>query len=608
MDSKHVEQQQGTAAPPLRRSQRFAKRIESSKPTAASQDWQHEQAPSSVQEFLLAPQGSTLEPAAVGELEGFSGSNLQCGLWSLLPDELIDNILSLCTTHQLGMLETTCTYFRHSSFIDRIVKQRLKSVPRARGLKPSRKEGERTLSLLHFVNSQSVAAAQATAVSCGAYHTAALLVPAEVADDPRASASRDCKHSLYTFGRGFHGQLGVGSHENSSVPRLASLGFRACSDNPDMEEETMPAVVACGSSHTASISRRGELFMWGLGSNGELGLGQWSPLEVAMPRQCFVQTRIVSIAAGAHHTLAIAETGALWSCGRGRSGQLGLGEQQEHLVDNPRLTRIPSLEGVRIVSASAGVAHSMALAADGSLFTWGDGSYGQLGHKHIPPAATTVLKPRKIAELDPAPLSPDARVTAIAAGAYHSMALTVGGTLLAFGRNDQGALGTGDKVDRWVPSRINLNGEDPEDGKSRRAVQVSCGAAHTLVLVLNNGRMEVRTTGANTWGQLGQGDRKERYYFARTVVQMPGVVAVQCGDEHSAAITNRGVLYVWGRGDSGQLGLGDEKAKWKPTALRAFKVVHPEKTLRRSKRSLPVLRPVEPEVKRQRMADAWHYM
>ncbi|PNW75480.1 hypothetical protein CHLRE_12g528350v5 [Chlamydomonas reinhardtii] len=595
-------------APPLRRSQRFAKRAETSKTVSSSQDWAGpEQPPAAHPEPcpVLVPQSSVLDVTALADTEGFSGSNLHAGLWSRLPDELVDNILNLCTTHQLGMLETSCTYFRRSSFIERIAKQRLKAVPRARGLKPNRKEGEHTLSLLHYVNSQSVAAAQATAVSCGAYHTAALLVPAELADDTSANTSRDCKHSLYTFGRGFHGQLGVGNHENSSVPRLASLGFRVCTDNPDTEEETMPAVVACGSSHTASISRRGELFMWGLGSSGELGLGQWSPLELAVPRQCLVSTRIVSIAAGANHTLAIAETGALWSCGRGRDGQLGLGTNMDH----PRLTRIPTLEGVRVVSASAGVTHSMALAADGSLFTWGNGQHGQLGHKSLEgTGVTTIMTPRKIAELDPAPLTPDARVTAIAAGAYHSMALTVGGALLAFGRNDQGALGTGDKVNRWSPTRVNLHGEDADDGKCRRAVQVSCGASHTLVLVLNNGRMEVRTTGANAWGQLGQGDRKERCRLARTVTPMPGVVAVQCGDEHSAAITGRGVLFMWGRGDSGQLGLGDDKAKWKPTALKAFKVVHPEKTLRRSKRSLPVVRPVEPEVKRQRMADVWHYM
>lgn len=114
--------------------------------------------------------------------------------------------------------------------------------------------------------------------------------------------------------------------------------------------------------------------------------------------------------------------------------------------------------------------------------------------------------------------------------------------------------------------------------------------------------------GCNKWGQLGQGDKKDRVTFARTVVHVDGVVAVQSGDEHSTAITSRGMLYVWGRGDCGQLGLGDLKCKWRPTPLRNFRVVHPEKTLRRSKRSLPVMRPIEAEVKRQRLADALHVM
>lgn len=111
-------------------------------------------------------------------------------------------------------------------------------------------------------------------------------------------------------------------------------------DSPDWEEETMPAVVASGNHHTASISRRGELFMWGLGSHGELGLGHWRSFEVNIPRQCIAETRIVSVAAGKRHTLAIAENGFLWSCGHGRSGQLGLGS----VLDASRLSRITTLE------------------------------------------------------------------------------------------------------------------------------------------------------------------------------------------------------------------------------------------------------------------------
>ena len=103
--------------------------------------------------------------------------------------------------------------------------------------------------------------------------------------------------------------------------------------------------------------------------------------------------------------------------------------------------------------------------------------------------------------------------------------------------------------------------------------------------------------GANTWGQLGLGDCVSRSHFLPTL-HVPYVTAVQAGDEHSAAVTEDGELYTWGRGDSGQLGLGDTLGRWWPTALQGLVVVHPDKTLRRSKRNLPFLRPVAHEAPR----------
>lgn len=62
------------------------------------------------------------------------------------------------------------------------------------------------------------------------------------------------------------------------------------------------------------------------------------------------------------------------------------------------------------------------------------------------------------------------------------------------------------------------------------------------------------------------------------IVPTPEAVQhVQAGDEHSAAVTVIGDLYMWGRGDSGQLGLGDVRAKWKPTLVKELVVVHPGK-------------------------------
>lgn len=75
----------------------------------------------------------------------------------------------------------------------------------------------------------------------------------------------------------------------------------------------------------ATPACRGELYTWGLASSGELGQGGWTPIEVGVPRMItsLQRTRIVSVACGANHTLAISETGQLWSCGRGRHGQVG---------------------------------------------------------------------------------------------------------------------------------------------------------------------------------------------------------------------------------------------------------------------------------------------
>ncbi|CAD7695826.1 unnamed protein product [Ostreobium quekettii] len=404
---------------------------------------------------------------------------------------------------------------------------------------------------------------------------------------------------------GFHGQLGCNHDGNEDTPRLVQLGHTTLPDNPTREEEIMAAVVSCGGSHSVSISRRGDLYSWGLHSSGELGLGRHAPTEVFLPRQVILtHRRIVSVTAGESHTLAISENGELWACGRGRRGQLG----RAAFHDFWQLQRIDSLRNFRIVSAAAGQSHSMALASDGSLFTWGDGQYGQLGHAALeqiqmiqPLGALAVPIPQKIGELEPSGLSPPKRITAIAAGGNHSMALTVCGELLAFGRNHRGQLGLGEVGNRWRPSRVDLSiGAAVRD--SVRAVQVSCGACHTLALILQGTRLKVLSTGDNYWGQLGHGDVDNRLRFVPiTAILHAKPVAVQCGAQHSCAVTERGVLYTWGRGDCGQLGGGDEWSRRAPAPLEGFRVVHPDRTLRRTKRCAPKYR----AVRRQEAKAPW---
>lgn len=100
-------------------------------------------------------------------------------------------------------------------------------------------------------------------------------------------------------------------------------------------------------------------------------------------------------------------------------------------------------------------------------------------------------------------------------------------------------------------------------------------------------------TGENTFGELGQGDQVKRSFFVPVMSLVNAeIVTLQCGDHNCGAIGQDGSVYVWGRNDHGQLGLGDERSRWLPTQLPGFKAVHPDRTLRKNKRSLPRMRPI----------------
>jgi alpha-tubulin suppressor-like RCC1 family protein len=197
----------------------------------------------------------------------------------------------------------------------------------------------------------------------------------------------------------------------------------------------------------------------------------------------------------------------------------------------------------------------MALSADGSLFTWGWGADGRLGHMQYAglqmmqanEQAMVLDRPRRIDALDPMGLYPWQRATAISSGQHHCMVVTVGGGLVGFGRNKHGQLGlaSGERV--WTPTAVPLGWHD--DGPEHfRAAQVACGAAHTLALVMHRGKPVPCATGANVFGQLGQGNQVARSRFV-PIHALAGadIAALQAGDHSSAAIAADGKVYVWGR-------------------------------------------------------------
>ena len=523
------------------------------------------------------PQGPPQKRPRVDGIDKFVFSS-DTGVLSPVPNHLLDEILYAFTPKQLAQLATTCRDGRTIAY--EFAKMHINEFPRARTSKLA--SNETWPQLLNFFKAQSAAASQATSLSLGTHHTVGLVVE----EDPSSWDPRHGPISLRTWGKGFYGQLGSAAFEDHEEPGEIQLSTSLAG-----EAKPPPAVVACGNSHSMCISRRGELFTWGLASSGELGHGGRIPLGVPVPcqvRGALVNLRVVSISAGGNHSLAITEDGTLWSCGRGNSGQLGHGTQ----MNEGALRRVEHLRGLRIVSTAAGVAHSVALASDGTLFTWGDGRYGQLGHSALETLQNVVVnialsKPWKVKALCPRKLLPTDRVTAIAAGGHHTMALTVGGELKVFGRNHHGQLGLRERTTRqgialhnkWSPVTVPI---DAPKGGNVRVVHAAAGTSHSLVLVHLNGVPVVLTAGSNCFGQLGHGDTAQRNEFT-TVRGLCGrrIVALMSGDFHCAAVDPDGGVFMWGRGDSGQLGTGDTRCRWEPVKLRGLCAVNPDRTIRR---------------------------
>jgi alpha-tubulin suppressor-like RCC1 family protein len=186
-----------------------------------------------------------------------------------------------------------------------------------------------------------------------------------------------------------------------------------------------------------------------------------------------------------------------------------------------------------LTAVSAGAFHSLALIADGTVLSWGEGTSGQLGDG----AMNSSDSPVTVKGLG--------HVVAVAAGAHHSLALRSDGSVMAWGANRRGQLGDGSTEGSDLPV--------PVVGLSH-VVAVSAGADHSLAL-LSDG--SVVAWGYNGNGQLGDGST-EGSDVPVPVSGLRDVIAVSAGADHSLALLGDGSVMAWGANESGQLGNGTE--------------------------------------------------
>jgi alpha-tubulin suppressor-like RCC1 family protein len=164
-------------------------------------------------------------------------------------------------------------------------------------------------------------------------------------------------------------------------------------------------------------------------------------------------------------------------------------------------------------------------------------------------------------------MPPGAKVVAIAAGAYDSLALTSSGAVYAWGYNADGELGNGKTASSDVPVKVKLPGKATAIAVGGNLYGVGgtiAGPGHGLALTSSG---SVYAWGYNVDGQLGNGRTKSSSVPVK--VKLPGkATAIAAGELHSLAMTSSGAVYAWGGNNLGQLGDGNYKGSDVPVRVR----------------------------------------
>jgi alpha-tubulin suppressor-like RCC1 family protein len=188
---------------------------------------------------------------------------------------------------------------------------------------------------------------------------------------------------------------------------------------------------------------------------------------------------------------------------------------------------------------AGGSSHSLAVTGGGDVYAWGWNEYGQVGD-----GTHQTEKPTPVQVKGEGGVGTLTGVVSVSAGDPHSVALKSDGSAWAWGHNAYGELGDGGTTDRYTPVQVSsLTG----------VTAVSAGGAHSLAVKTNNA--PCLSCGMNGAGQLGDGTNTERH----VPVQISGlghVVAFAGGNYHSLALTSDGKVWAWGGNNYGQLGDG----------------------------------------------------
>ncbi|KAJ7964407.1 Regulator of chromosome condensation (RCC1) family with FYVE zinc finger domain-containing protein [Quillaja saponaria] len=321
--------------------------------------------------------------------------------------------------------------------------------------------------------------------------------------------------------------------------------------------------ISLGGKHAALATKQGELFCWGQGKGGRLG--HKVDIDVSSPKIVGSLNGVVNVkyaCCGEYHTCALTDSGEVYIWGDDGCGPDFSGEERYTSQWIPRKL-CGSLDGISISHIACGEWHTAIVSSCGRIFTYGDGTFGVLGHGNL----HSFSQPKEVESLK------GLRVRSVACGSWHTAAVvevvidgfrynTASGKLFTWGDGDQGRLGHAGHERKLLPTHV-AQLEDYD------FVQVSCGRMLTVALTSLGA---IFTMGSAVHGQLGNPQVKDKSItIVEGKLKEEFVKEVASGSYHVAVLTSKGSVYTWGRGANGQLGLGDTKDRSTPTWVEALK-------------------------------------
>jgi len=286
--------------------------------------------------------------------------------------------------------------------------------------------------------------------------------------------------------------------------------------------------VSCGSLHTAAIKTDGTLWTWGDNYQGKLGDN--TSTQRLTPVTTFAGgSNWKQVSASLIGTAAIKTDGTLWTWGSNSYGQLG------DNTTTQRLTPVTTFAGgTNWKQVSGSRENTAAIKTDGTLWTWGRNLFGQLGINES--GGTNRLTPVTT-------FAGGNNWKQVAYGERYTSAIKTDGTLWTWGYNYYGTLGNNTTTFSITPVTTFAGGTNWK--------QVSSGYHHNVAIKTDG---TLWTWGRNNSGQLGDNAATNRSIPVTTFAGGTNWKQVSCGGYHTSAIKTDGTLWTWGRNSYGALG------------------------------------------------------